>query len=134
MEVVICYLDSSSSIDSTINSHRLLLDYLDPISVIEQCLQLRERRNGVDRCLDEVQSSLHDELRTMRQGEMVLGRTVHEATEQIRLLRSCKYQLDRDLADKSKASEIDSTTAGLADSVVSDSRTPRYINYAHPVR
>lgn len=98
---------------------------LDPISVVEQCLQLRERRNGVDRCLDEVQSSLHEELRTMRQGEMVLGRTVHEATEQIRLLRSCKYQLDRDLADKSKASEIDSTTAGLADSVVSDSRTPR---------
>lgn len=100
--------------------------YLDPISVVEQCLQLRERRNGVDRCLDEVQSSLHDELRTMRQGEMVLGRTIHEATEQIRLLRSCKYQLDRDLADKSKASEIDSTTAGLADSAVGDSRTPRY--------
>lgn len=98
----------------------------DPISVVEQCLQLRERRNGVDRCLDEVQSSLHDEVRTLRQGEMVLGRTVNEAAEQIRLLRSCKYQLDRDLADKSKASEIDSTTAGLADTVVGDGRTPRY--------
>lgn len=100
---------------------------IDPISVVEQCLQLRERRNGVDRCLDEVQSALHDELRTLRQGEMVLGRTVNEAAEQIRLLRSCKYQLDRDLADKSKASEIDSTTAGLADTVVGDGRTPRYV-------
>jgi hypothetical protein len=40
-------------------------------------------------------------------------------------LRSAKYQLDRDLADKGKASEIDSTTVGLADSVVGDGRTPR---------
>ena len=40
----------------------------------------------------------------MRQGEAMLSRTVQEATEQIRLLRSAKYQLDRDLADKSKAS------------------------------
>ena len=99
--------------------------YSDPIAVIEQCLQLRERRNGVDRCLDEVQSSLHDEARTMRQGEAMLARTVQEATEQIRLLRSAKYQLDRDLTDKSKASEIDSTTSGMADCCVSDSRSPR---------
>ncbi len=109
-------------IDSTVG----VTFFIDPIAVVEQCLQLRERRNGVDRCLDEVQSSLHDELRTLRQGEMVLGRTVNEAAEQIRLLRSAKYQLDRDLADKSKASEIDATTAGLADSVVGDGRTPRY--------
>ncbi|XP_046635126.1 tektin-1-like [Daphnia pulicaria] len=100
----------------------------DPIAVVEQCLQLRERRSHVDRCLDEVQSSLHDELRTLRQGEMVLGRTVIEAAEQIRLLRSAKYQLDRDLADKGKASEIDSTTVGLADSVVGDGRTPRLLS------
>ena len=80
----------------------------------------------MDRCLDEVQSSLNEELRTLRQGEAILGRTVHQAVEQIRLLRSAKYQLDRDLADKSKASEIDATTAGLADSVVGDIRTPRY--------
>lgn len=105
----------------------LFVMHADPIAVVEQCLQLRERRSHVDRCLDEVQSSLHDELRTLRQGEMVLGRTVIEANEQIRLLRSAKFQLDRDLADKSKASEIDSTTAGLADSVVGDGRTPRYV-------
>ena len=104
----------------------ICLLYTDPIAVVEQCLQLRERRSHVDRCLDEVQSSLHDELRTLRQGEMVLGRTAIEAAEQIRLLRSAKFQLDRDLADKSKASEIDSTTVGLADSVVGDGRTPRY--------
>jgi tektin-1 len=103
----------------------LCLLHTDPIAFVEQCLQLRERRSHVDRCLDEVQSSLHDELRTLRQGEMVLGRTAIEAAEQIRLLRSAKFQLDRDLADKSKASEIDSTTVGLADSVVGDGRTPR---------
>ena len=94
--------------------------------MVEQCLQLRERRNGMDRCLDEGQSSLPEELKTLRQGEMVLGRTVHQAAEQIRLLRSAKYQLDRDLADKAKASEIYATTAGMADSAVGDTRTPRY--------
>lgn len=104
---------------------------VDPIAVVEQCLQLRERRNGVDRCLDEVQSALHDELRTLRQGEMVLGRTLNEAAEQIRLLRSAKYQLDRDLADKNKASEIDSTTAGLADAAVGDHRAPRFLNWKY---
>ena len=99
----------------------------DPIAVVEQCLQLRERRNGMDRCLDEVQSALNEELRTLRQGEAILGRTVHQAAEQVRLLRSAKYQLDRDLTDKSKASEIDNSTAGLADSVVGDIRSPRSI-------
>lgn len=106
----------------------------DPIAVVEQCLQLRERRNGVDRCLDEVQSALHDELRTLRQGEMVLGRTLNEAAEQLRLLRSSKYQLDRDLADKNKASEIDSTTAGLADAVVGDHRAPRLAGWEYCMR
>jgi len=81
-----------------------MLRWIEPISVIEQCLLLRERRNGVDRCLDEVQSALHEEVKTMRQGEAMLSRTVQEAGEQIRLLRSAKYQLDRDLADKHKAS------------------------------
>ena len=57
---------------------------------------------------------------------MVLGRTVIEAAEQIKVLRSAKFQLDRDLADESKASEIDSTIVGMVHSVVGDGRTPRY--------
>ena len=104
----------------------------DPISVVEQCLQLRERRNGVDRCLDEVQNALNDEVRAMRQAEMVLGRMAQDSTEQIRLLRSAKYQLDRDLQDKSRASDIDNTASGLADSCQGDTRTPRFINLIDP--
>ena len=79
----------------------------------------------MDRCLDEAQSALHDELRTLRQSESALGRTVQEASEQIRILRASKYQLDRDIADKSKASEIDNSTAGLADTRIGETRSPR---------
>ena len=82
----------------------------------------------MDRCLDEAQSSLHDELRTLRQAETALGRTVQEAGEQLRLLRSAKYQLDRDIADKSKATEIDNSTAGLADTRMGETRSPRFKN------
>ena len=37
---------------------------------------MREKRNGVDRCLDEAQSALQDELRTLKQGEFALNRTL----------------------------------------------------------
>ena len=45
----------------------------------------------------------------------LLHQTLDQTTEQIRILRSCKYKLEKDFADKISAHQIDRNTLGGQD-------------------
>eukprot|EP00069_Balaena_mysticetus_P000183 bmy_00220T0 len=70
-------------------------------------LSVREKRVGVDLVHDEVEQELIKEAEIIRGVTALLTRTLEETSEQIRLNRSAKYSLEKDLRDKFTALTID---------------------------
>ena len=44
----------------------------------------------------------------------LLQKTLEQTNEQIRILKSCKYKLEKDIGDKVTALEIDERSAGMS--------------------
>lgn len=74
---------------------------------------IREGRLGIDLVHDDVERELLKEATTIEGVQSLLHRTLEQANEQIRLLRSAKYFLDRDNEDKATALKIDKYCANL---------------------
>ncbi|XP_066222345.1 tektin-1 isoform X2 [Saccopteryx leptura] len=73
----------------------------------------REKRVGIDLVHDEVEQELLKEAEIIRGVMALLTRSLEETTEQIRLNRSAKYNLEKDLKDKFVALTIDDTCFSL---------------------
>ncbi|KAM7068870.1 tektin-1 isoform 2-T4 [Molossus nigricans] len=77
------------------------------LHITQTCLEYREKRVGIDLVHDEVEEELMKEAEVIRGVMALLTRTLEETTEQIRLNRSAKYNLEKDLKDKFVALTID---------------------------
>jgi tektin-1 len=74
---------------------------------------IRKGRIGTDQVYDDVERELLKEAKTIEGVQSLLSRTLEQANEQIRLLRSAKYFLDRDNEDKDAALKTDKYCANL---------------------
>ncbi|XP_069673302.1 tektin-1 [Periplaneta americana] len=83
------------------------------LKICKKCIILREGRLGIDLVHDDVESELLKEVETIEGAQSLLRRTLEQTNEQIRLLRSTKYFLDRDNEDKTNALNIDMYCASL---------------------
>jgi len=84
-----------------------------PHSVTSSCLSYREGREGIDIVHDNVEINLLKEVEVIDGVRSVLKRTLEQTIEQIRRLRSAKYFLQKDVADKNLAINIDGTCHNL---------------------
>eukprot|EP00794_Sanderia_malayensis_P014263 gene14263-15750_t len=84
-----------------------------PIQISQQCLKNREERSKIDLVHDDVEIQLMKEVEVIGGVQALVKKTLDQATEQIRLLRSAKYYLEKDITDKFSALSIDNTCAEL---------------------
>ncbi|XP_072326094.1 tektin-1 [Scyliorhinus torazame] len=90
------------------------LDSFYPLLCIaQQCLLNRERRVGIDLVHDEVERELLKEVEVIQGIMALLKRTIDQTGEQLRLNRSAKFYLEKDLKDKFIALKVDKFTANL---------------------
>ncbi|NXX49541.1 TEKT1 protein, partial [Tricholaema leucomelas] len=85
----------------------------EPLGIAQKCLLNRQRRVGIDLVHDEVEQELVKEVEVLQEVIVLLGRTLEQTNEQIRLNRSAKYNLEMDLKDKFTALMIDDYCANL---------------------
>ncbi|NXV73138.1 TEKT1 protein, partial [Atlantisia rogersi] len=85
----------------------------EPLIIAQKCLLNRQRRTGIDLVHDEVEEELVKEVEVLQGVIALLGRTLEQTNEQIRLNRSAKYNLEMDLKDKFTALMIDDYCASL---------------------
>ncbi|XP_024420362.2 tektin-1 [Desmodus rotundus] len=85
----------------------------EPLHITQTCLEYREKRVGIDLVRDEVEQELIKEAEIIQGVMALLTRTLEETTEQIRLNRAAKYNLEKDLKDKFVALTIDDTCFSL---------------------
>ncbi|KAK3084862.1 hypothetical protein FSP39_020366 [Pinctada imbricata] len=85
----------------------------EPLHIARGCLANREKRQAIDLVHDDVQKELIKEVETIEGVQALLRRTLEQASEQIRLNRKAKYQLEKDLKDKFGALSIDEYCANL---------------------
>ncbi|XP_053130607.1 tektin-1 isoform X1 [Hemicordylus capensis] len=85
----------------------------EPLFIAQQCLLNRERRVGIDLVHDEVEQELIKEVEVLQGVIALLERTSEQTNEQIRLNRSAKYNLEKDLKDKFTALTIDNYCSNL---------------------
>ncbi|XP_008067275.1 tektin-1 [Carlito syrichta] len=86
---------------------KALESFKEPLHITETCLEYREKRVGIDLVHGEVEQELMKEAEIIRGVIALLTRTLEETSEQIRLNRSAKYNLEKDLKDKFVALTID---------------------------
>ena len=75
----------------------------------------RENRVAIDLVHDDVEKNLLKERETIVGVMALLQRTLDQTTEQIRIMRSRRYQLEKDLTDKFSALDIDQDCRNLRD-------------------
>ncbi|NWR60558.1 TEKT1 protein, partial [Bucorvus abyssinicus] len=85
----------------------------EPLIIAQKCLLNREKRRGIDLVHDEVEHELVKEAEVLQGVIALLGRTLEQTNEQIRLNRAAKYNLEMDLKDKFTALMIDDYCASL---------------------
>ncbi|XP_004857307.1 tektin-1 isoform X1 [Heterocephalus glaber] len=90
-----------------IRLEKALESFKEPLHITERCLEYREKRVGIDLVHDVVEQELLKEAEIIRGVMALLTRTLEETLEQIRLNRSAKYHLEKDLKDKFVALTID---------------------------
>ncbi|KAG5837231.1 tektin-1 [Anguilla anguilla] len=96
-----------------------------PLQVIQQCLSERENHAGIDRVHDEVERELMKEREVMEGVRSLLQRTLEQTNEQMRLNRSAKFWLEKDLQQKFQAEQIDDRCSVLTDTSPSLSHTEK---------
>ncbi|NXG77478.1 TEKT1 protein, partial [Baryphthengus martii] len=83
------------------------------LAIAQKCLLTRQGRAGIDLVHDEVEQELVKEAEVLQGVIALLGHTLEQTNEQIRLNRSAKYNLEMDLKDKFTALMVDEYCAGL---------------------
>ncbi|XP_044057838.1 tektin-1 [Siniperca chuatsi] len=83
----------------------------EPLRVTVLCVEERMKRLSSVRLHDDVDRELLKEREVFEGVASLLQRVLEQITEQIRLNRSAKYQLEQDLKEKSEAQCIDNSCA-----------------------
>ncbi|CAH2219745.1 tektin-1 [Pelobates cultripes] len=86
---------------------------MEPLAIAQQCLTEREKRARIDLVHDELERELIKEVEVIQGVMALLERTLEQITEQIRLSRSAKYSLEKDVADKFQAIKLDNHCSTL---------------------
>ncbi|XP_076832614.1 tektin-1 isoform X2 [Brachyhypopomus gauderio] len=86
---------------------RALESLSEPLKATLECLKERQGRVAVDLVSDEAEKELLKEKEVIEGVVALLQRTLEQMIEQIRLNRSAKYYLEKDLQDKYRAEHID---------------------------
>ncbi|KAI4902340.1 hypothetical protein NFI96_014072 [Prochilodus magdalenae] len=86
---------------------RALESCAEPLKATLDCLDERQKRVAIDLVNDEVERELLKEKDVIEGVMSLLQRTLEQIIEQIRLNRSAKYYLEKDLRDKFQAERID---------------------------
>lgn len=89
----------------------------EPLAISQTCLYNRENRISIDLVHDKVEKELLKEVEVIQGVMALLERTLEQTVEQIRLNRSAKYYLEKDLKDKASARGIDSLCAELNNNI-----------------
>ncbi|XP_078486230.1 tektin-1-like [Ciona intestinalis] len=85
----------------------------EPLAIAQTCLLNREQRVSIDLVHDNVEKELLKEVEAIQGVVALLERTHEQTVEQIRLNRSAKYYLEKDLKDKAMAQNIDAFCSEL---------------------
>lgn len=88
--------DSEAALESALMAKR------KPLEVAEACLSLRKGRVAVDDVDDNVEKSLHEEVRIIKYISHVLKNHLDHARESLRRMKSAEHTLEHDMADKTK--------------------------------
>lgn len=111
------YQETADEIEQMLKYKQRLEEALDatetPLMITKACLQNRTRRVAIDLVHDDVEIQLLKEVEVIEGVQSLLRSTLEQATEQIRLLRSANYYLNKDITDKFAALNIDSSCAAL---------------------
>ncbi|TRY72309.1 hypothetical protein TCAL_03139 [Tigriopus californicus] len=117
-----------SELDNRLTTLKSLLDEMDsqsirlgqalqacdlPLKVNDQCLAFRRQRQGVDNVRDNVERHLEFELQTVQSAQVLLKQTHMQVDEDMRQIRRAKNIIEKDLADKEVALNIDESTSTL---------------------
>ncbi|KAK3888539.1 hypothetical protein Pcinc_001631 [Petrolisthes cinctipes] len=86
-----------------------------PLNTALQCLTLRERRREGDLVKDDVEISLHDEVRMLEKSRADLEKVVLSSVSHLRSLNQARQTLLQDLSDKQAALDIDKTQEDLTE-------------------
>lgn len=84
-----------------------------PLDVSNQCLGFRSQRESIDLVHDQPERHLIKEVEIIKGVQALLNKTLDRGHEQMRILKSCKYKLNKDLEDKADALTIDQVCALL---------------------
>ncbi|KAJ8280774.1 hypothetical protein GJAV_G00058830 [Gymnothorax javanicus] len=95
----------------------------DPLKIIMQCLSERENHVGIDRVHDQLERELMKEKEVLEGVISLLQRTLEQTNEQLRLNRSAKYSLEKDLQRKFEAEQIDDRCSVLTNASPGQSHT-----------
>uniref|UniRef100_A0A3Q2Q221 Tektin n=1 Tax=Fundulus heteroclitus TaxID=8078 RepID=A0A3Q2Q221_FUNHE len=105
----------------------------EALRVTVLCLDERRRRAPSERMPDEVNTELLKEWETYEEVASLLQSVQEQISEQIRLNRSAKYHLERDLREKFEAQNIDNSCALMTvSSQLPDRKTETIIVYCFP--
>ncbi|RVE64721.1 hypothetical protein OJAV_G00128430 [Oryzias javanicus] len=83
----------------------------EPLEVTELCMKERLKRPDSERFHDEVDSELQKEREGLKGVASLLQRVTEQISEQLRLNRSAKHDLEKDLKEKSEAQNVDNFCA-----------------------
>jgi len=114
------FKDTESEIGKMLEYKQRLEVALDatqlPLAISQLCISNREDRCSIDVVHDDVEIQLLKEVEVICGVQAVLKRTLEQAVEQIRLLRSANYYLNKDITDKFSALKIDGECSSLSNS------------------
>nr|XP_060612812.1 tektin-1 isoform X2 [Anolis sagrei ordinatus] len=105
--------ETEALMDAEVRLRKGMEGIREPLLITQQCLLNRERRVGPDLVRDEAEKELQKEAEVLQGAEALMERTREQVLEQIRLNRSAKYTVEKDLADKEAALNIDTYCAAL---------------------
>uniref|UniRef100_T1J6H3 Tektin n=1 Tax=Strigamia maritima TaxID=126957 RepID=T1J6H3_STRMM len=92
----------------------MAVDILNPyMDIVNQCLTLRDQREGIDLVHDVIQENLLKERDVILGVKAMFERTKEELIEQIRLNRKARYFLENNLCDKTIAIRVDNFAVNM---------------------
>jgi len=91
------------------NLERALNETEGPMRVTSECIYHREGRKGIDLVNDMPENSLMREVDQIKSCQDKMRRTLEQVNHQLGVNRNARHQLERDLANKDNAINIDHT-------------------------
>ncbi|XP_054884230.1 tektin-1 [Poeciliopsis prolifica] len=123
LEELIPEIDALEALQSRVV--KALAMYQDAMKVTLLCLEARRKRAPSDRVHDAVDAELLKECSMLQEVSGLLQIVLEQIAEQIRLDRSAKFYLERDLKEKFQAQNIDNSCALMTMQTIPNNPMPK---------